>query len=237
MLVKKLSAKSALTPFRLSKGSLQGISSRELAKRKVDACAALDAQWKKDNRASARLRGRPSVKDHVVTTCERIQVRMLRRKKASLEDWYEAVKENAQSHSIKLSKPPIRKFTREWLSAHIPFADLPEGIGPYYITSRKDFRSVHWLLIWTELFRQFSDVKRWLADYQCKAGALPGELPHEILPRVLQDKINLRLDFPLGPRCYDGLIREALRNAKVQCSAGARYPLVLRAALGNKSEK
>lgn len=237
MPVKKYSTKSALPPFRLSKGSLQRISSRELAKLKADACAELDAQWRKDNRASARLRGRPSVKDHIVAACERIQRRMLRRKKASLEDWYEAVKENAQSHSIKLSKPPIRKFTREWLSAHLPFADLPEGLGPYCITSRKDFESVQWILIWSELLRDFPDVKRWMDDYQCKAGAAPGELPHEILPRVLQDKINLRLDFPLGPRCYDGLIRKSLRNAKTQCSAGARYPLVLRAALGNKAEK
>jgi hypothetical protein len=138
---------------------------------------------------------------------------MLRKKKATLENWYQAVTEDLRSHSRTLSRPTIRQFTREWLCAQLPLDALPEGIGPYMIRSQKDFGSVRWVLIWAGLCQQFPNVREWLKDYQHQHRALPGELPHEILPVVFQDKINSRLDFPLGPRCYDFLLRDCLHNS------------------------
>jgi hypothetical protein len=45
-----------------------------------------------------------------------------------------------------------------------------------------------------------------------KNGALPGELPHEVLPPQLQAKIAMRFDAPLNPRLYYRLIQDALRT-------------------------
>lgn len=228
------SRKSSLPPFQISKGSLQGISPRELTKLKK----AIDDQWRKDNPASTRSPGRPSVRDHVEAACERIKRKMLRRKKATLNDWYDAVREDSLSHSISISRPPIIKFTRDWLTTHIPLADLPEELGAYCIKSQKGFEDVYLVLVWVELWRELPEVQRWLKDYQSSNGALPGELPHKILPRTIQDNINRRLDFPLlDPRCYDGFVRKALRNARAQTSAGARYPIVIRSALGTRPDK
>lgn len=227
------SCNSSPRKIRLSTGTLRAIDSRQLEKLKAQACAVLDARWRKDNRPSAGLRGRPSAEETVVEACRRIQSKMLRRKTSTLGDWYKAVEKDLCAHSIKLSVPPIKKFTRKWLIARLPFTALPEEIGAYYVNSYKDFEMVKWILVWTGLSQQFPEVRQWLTDYQSRGGGLPFELPHEILPLALQKKMNTRLDFELGPRCYDALIREALHHAKDQCEEGSRYPLVLRAFLGN----
>lgn len=206
---KKLQPQHPAMPLRLSTGSLQDMSARQLATLKVEACKALDARWRRDN--STRSRGRPSDKDQVVAACVRIHGLMRRRKKASLGNWYKAVSEELRSHAIALSAPTIKKFTKGWMSEHIPFAALPEGIGPSLINAQKDFSGVRWILIWSGLCKQFPGVRKWLNDYKRQAGAAPGELPHEILSAPLQANIESRLGAPLGPTLYDRLIRDCLR--------------------------
>lgn len=226
------------TKLRLSTGSLQNLSRQQLTKLKAEVGAALEARWQRDNRTSAGSRGRPDEKKHVYEACLRIKKRMRARKKTTLSDWYQAVREDVlKRHSRPLSHPTIKKFTRDWLIEHVPFAHLPEEIGAYYIRSKKEFDAVRWILIWSVLWQQFSEVQRWLKEYQGQHGTLPGELPEDILPFSLKEKLNSRLDHPLGPKCYDVLIRFALRRAKAQCDEGARYPLVLRSFLGSSTEK
>jgi hypothetical protein len=206
-------AKSSATPLRISTGSLQGMSARQLATLKADACNALDARWQTDNRPSTRSRGRPSDKGHVVAACVRIQRTMLRRKKATLGDWYEAVADDLRSHAVALSAPTIKKFTKKWMTEQLPLAALPGGIGPYLINAQNDFSGVRWILIWSDLCEQFPDVRRWLNDYKRQSGTLPSELPHTILPAPLQATIASRLGSPLGPTLYDRVVREYLRSS------------------------
>jgi hypothetical protein len=220
---------------RRATGSLKNISARQLAKRKAKACADLDAQWRRDNQASTRSRGRPSDKDHVVAACTHIQREMLGREPL-LTDWYKAVDHHLKSQSTVLSKPTITKFTREWLIATLPLDVLPEGIGSYLINSRPNFKRTQLLFVWTRLCKEHPVVQAWLIDYVRKTGAFPSELPHEILPPTLQDKVNPRLIFPLGPRYYDRLIRDLLRES--QRLALRRYLCaVLRAVLSTRTEK
>ena len=202
------------TKPRLSIGSLQGMSARQLAVFKAEVCNTLDARWRRDN--LTRSRGRPSEKDRVVAACTRIQGKMRRQKKATLGDWYEAVAEELQFHGLALSVPTIKKFTRPWMCTYLPLTAQPVEIGPYLINAQKDFSGVQWILIWGALCEEFPDVQRWLKDRQRQSVPLLGELPHAILPKVLQDKINSRSDFPLGPRLYDHLVRKSLRSAPRQ---------------------
>jgi hypothetical protein len=199
--------------LRLSTGSLQGITPHQLATLKAEACTILESRWREDNRPSTRSRGRPSDKDHVVAACARIKTRMLRRKKATLGNWYEAVGKDLQAHAVELSRPTRTKFVREWMRTHLALDQSPEGIGPYLLASQKELGSVRWLLIWAGLCQEFPEVRAWLKTYQRQHGALPADLPHEILPCPLQAKLNSRSDFPLGPRGYDLLVRETLRNS------------------------
>ncbi len=194
---------------RLSTGSLQGISKRELARLK----AALDARWEKDNPLRSRSRGRPPVKEEIYAACKRIRPRMVRRKDTTLHDWYEALAADLQARSIARSKPTIMKFTREWMSRYLPLNRLPDGIVPYLINTQKGWEELRWLSLWASLCQQFPEVRAWLTGYQRQHGACPGELPHEILPPQLLSKIKIRYGTPPGPRLYDYLVREALRTS------------------------
>lgn len=209
---KTLHSQHPATQLRLSTGSLQDMSARQLATLKAEACAALEARWRRDNRPSPRSRGRPSHKDQVVAACVRIQGQ-LRRKKASLGNWYKAVSKELRSHGIALSAPTIKKFTKGWMSEHLPFDALPEGIGPSLINAQQEFSAVRWILIWGGLCEQFPDVRKWLTDYTRESGESPSALPHAILPAPLQANISRRLESPLGPTLYDRLVRACLRTS------------------------
>lgn len=195
---------------RLSVGSLRGLSKQQLATLKAE----LDSRWMKDNRPSGRSRGRPNAQAQVFAACDRIKRGMLHRDtKVTLTDWYRAVEEDLRTRGIHLSIPTKSKYIREWMETHLSLDESPDGLGPYLINKQNDFREVRWILLWGALCENFSAVRTWLKAYQRQYGVCPGELPHEILPAPLQDTIKLRFDAPLGPRLYDLLLRESLRNA------------------------
>ncbi len=199
-------------PLRLSTGPLQGISPRQLAKLKAEVCAAVESRWRRDNEPSTRSRGRPSLKDHVFEACKRTQRGMARRKKTTLHEWYRTIEGDLRARGIELSVPTRKKFIREWMSAHLSIDRLPEGIGPFLINTNHDYTTIRWIVLWGGLCQQFPEVQPWLKQYKLQHGLDLRALPHEILPPALQDKINNRSDFPLGPRLYDHLVRGSLRN-------------------------
>ncbi len=146
------------------------------------------AIWKKHNPDSSARLGRPSERLKIFNACERLAKQKRNDfSRMSLNQIAQIISRDfpeTEKNICETIKTHAKKWLVDgWSTKRFDLDQLPLGLAPYLIKSQKDFADIRWLLCWGAICEEQPEVMEWVKRKKCELGAMPPELPHEVLPK------------------------------------------------------